>query len=150
MQEHQEQSAASPYAPPAAAFPPQADHQSVAYLSLSPGWKHKFALIEKAGGAKLPRMKELKFGERMNVMFNIWAFLFGPIYYAVKGMWRKAIAYTVLAVLASTLLDLLLELAGINPEPLSRPIGLGMAAAFATLANISYYKKVMLSDKGWI
>lgn len=122
----------------------------MAYLSLSPGWKHKFALIEQAGGVKLPRLKELKFGERMSVMFNIWAFLFGPIYYTVKGMWRKAISYTLMAGLASILIDALLELAGIDPAPLARPIGLGMAAAFATLANISYYKKVMLSENGWL
>jgi len=59
--------------------------------SISDSWKIKFELIEKAGGVKLPNAKNLPFGERMKVRFNVWGFLFGPFYYLVKGMWKKAV-----------------------------------------------------------
>ncbi|KQW91544.1 hypothetical protein ASC94_17330 [Massilia sp. Root418] len=122
---------------------------NAAYLSLSPGWKHKFALLEKAGGVKLPRFKELAFGERFRVSFNIWAFLFSTIYYLVKGMWRKAISYTLLTMVASTLIGLVLVALGMPEQSVDRALWIVGAAWFATRANIDYYKKVMLSENGW-
>jgi hypothetical protein len=35
--------------------------------------------------------RALPFGTRFRMNTNIWAFLFGPIYYFVKGMWRKGL-----------------------------------------------------------
>jgi hypothetical protein len=58
-------------------------------LSVSDAWKQLFALIQRAGGPPLKNFQSLSFGERMRVGMNFLAFLFGPFYYAAKGMWRK-------------------------------------------------------------
>ena len=55
-----------------------------------------FILIDKAGGPKLPDIKDLTFAERLKVIFNIWAFLFGVLYYLYKKMWKRAIVYITL------------------------------------------------------
>lgn len=52
-------------------------------------WQERFELIEKAGGPKLPLIRTLSFKERLK-MFNVMGFFFGPFYYFVKGMWKKA------------------------------------------------------------
>jgi hypothetical protein len=59
---------------------------------LSPSWKAKFLLIEKAGGPKMADFKALTFGECMKINFNWWAFVFGPFYYFVMGMEKKGFA----------------------------------------------------------
>ena len=139
----------APYAPPAASLSETASKDNAAYLSLSPGWKNRFALLEKAGGVKLPKFKELSFGERSRVSFNIWAFLFSAIYYLIKGMWRKAISYTLLTTVASVVIGVVLVAVGMPEQSVDRMLWVAGAVWFATRANIDYYKKVMLSDNGW-
>ena len=108
-------------------------------------WKNKFALLEKAGGPKLSKVRELAFGERSKVVFNIWGFFFGPFYYLAKGMWKKAIVLSALCFAAIVILAMILEAMGI-PDIITYFIA---GAVFATRANIDYYKKVILGDNGW-
>lgn len=113
--------------------------------SLSDIWKTKFELLEKAGGVKLPNAKNLLFGERMKVVFNIWGFLFGPFYYFAKGMWKKAISLFGLSVLIIVILEVICKEFGISNVITNFVAG----AIFATRANIDYYKKVKLGDNNW-
>jgi hypothetical protein len=80
-------------------------------------------------------------------MFNILAFLFGPFYYLAKGLWRKAITFFVLGVVVLTALSFALSAAGF--DSVSRAFGYGLAALFASRANIDYYKRMVLNDNGW-
>lgn len=114
--------------------------------SLPEKWTKIFALIDKAGGPKMPKIRELPFGERRRIVFNVWAFLLGPIYYPVKGMWKKGIVLFTLSVAAVILVDLLLEAFGIFNSKLSSFIA---PAVFGTRANIDYYKKMVLGENGW-
>jgi hypothetical protein len=120
---------------------------AIAMLPVSESWKRKFRLIEKAGGARQPRFKSLAYGERVAIGFNVLGFLFGPIYYACKGMWRKGIALLAACVAAVSVLSVLLELAGLGR--FADTLGYGTAAVFAVRANIDYYKKWVLQDNGW-
>lgn len=112
---------------------------------ISDSWKEKFELLEKAGGVKMPNIKNLPFGERMKIVFNIWAFLFGPIYYLVKGIWKKAISLFGVSVLIIVILELICKEIGISGTITNFVAG----AIFATRANIDYYKKIKLGDDGW-
>lgn len=112
---------------------------------LSDVWKKKFFLIEKAGGPKLPHMRELRFGEKRRLTLNVWAWLFGAFYYLTKGMWKKAIVLSALCLLATYILEVLLQRMGLTTS-LTKFVG---PAVFGTRANIDYYKKVVLGDNGW-
>ncbi|MBC7956330.1 MAG: DUF2628 domain-containing protein [Cytophagales bacterium] len=116
-------------------------------LLVSDGWKRKFRLIQKAGGPKQTQFKSLTAGERMKISFNILAFLFGPIYYIVKGMWKKGLALFGACFVVLVVLSVLLELAGLGK--VANALGYGAAALFAVRANIDYYKKMVLGDNGW-
>ena len=127
----------------------QKDHQKIeqntSNLEVSEGWKKKFALIEKAGGVRLHKFNELSSGERM-VIFNVLGFLFGPIYYLVKGMWKKAIVLTLISMALILILDAILEAMDLRYTQFT---GLVSSVIFATRANIDYYKKMVLRDDGW-
>ena len=136
--------------------PPRADVQDVhgnqftariSDLPVSNNWKSKFHLLEKAGGPKMPELKALAFGERMKITLNFLAFLFGPIYYIVKGMWRKGLALFAACVLAIVGVAFLLELVGLGR--FINALGYGAAASCAVRANIDYYKKMVLGQNGW-
>jgi hypothetical protein len=113
--------------------------------SISDSWKTKFELFEKAGGVKLPNAKNLPFGERMKVVFNVWGFLFGPFYYLVKGMWKKAVSLLGISILIIVILEVICQVLGIS-DGITNFVA---SAIFATRANIDFYKKVKLGDNGW-
>jgi hypothetical protein len=114
---------------------------AIAGLNVSEAWKARFSLIEKAGGVKLKKFKELKLGERLKVRFNLYALLFGPIYYIVKGMWKKGLTMFVLLAVAVIMLAVL----GVGSRSLD---GVG-AALFCIQANIDFYKKTVLNQNEW-
>ena len=115
-------------------------------LAVSDTWKKRFHLIEKAGGVKLPRFKELSFRERMSVNFNVWAFLFGPIYLLIKGMWKFALAWLGVTLLVGILLGVIESLFQINT---GNAAGVGVAAGLSMLANRNYYKKMVQGRLDW-
>ncbi|MDR6992722.1 DUF2628 domain-containing protein [Luteimonas sp. 3794] len=139
---------AGPYAPPAARPDPvltaSAKPDPIAGLDVSESWKRKFRLIEKAGGPKLPGFRNLRPGERLRVNFNILGFLFGPIYFLIKGLWRQSVVYLICAVT----LIVLFEVMGLGE--LARAMGYGFAALYAVRANVSYYRKVVLGETTWL
>jgi hypothetical protein len=122
-------------------------HADIDTLPVSDNWKARFRLFDKAGGPKLPNFKQLPFGERMKISFNILGFLFGPIYYAVKGMWKKGLAMFGALIVGIVVLSFVLELVGMGQ--LNRALGYAAAALFAVRANVDYYKKMVLGDDGW-
>lgn len=130
---------------------PLESQQSVSTPSTAPtediskSWKEKFSIIEKAGGVKLPKNRELTFRERSKAIFNVWGWFFGPFYYLTKGMWKKAIVFTALCIAAIVVLEAIFESMGISTT-LTNFIG---PAVFGTRANIDYYKKIILGDNGW-
>ena len=115
-------------------------------LAVSDTWKKRFHLIEKAGGVKLPRFKELSFRERMSVNFNVWAFLFGPIYLLIKGMWKFALAWLGVTLLVGILLAVIEMMFQINT---GNAAGVGVAASLSMLANRNYYKKMVQGQLDW-
>jgi Protein of unknown function (DUF2628) len=138
------------YAPPKAVVEDvAAQHSSADILNLpvSDNWKAKFFLLEKAGGVKMASIKALSVAERMKITFNLLAFLFGPIYYAFKGMWKKGLAIFGASLVLVLLIGFVLELAGLGR--FANALGYGAAAFYAIRANIDYYKKMVLKQNGW-
>jgi hypothetical protein len=138
------------YAPPKAVVEDvAAQHTSadIFNLPVSDNWKAKFFLLDKAGGVKMPSIKALSVAERMKVTFNLLAFLFGPIYYAFKGMWKKGLAIFGASLVLVLLIGFVLELAGLGR--FANALGYGAAAFYAIRANIDYYKKMVLKQNGW-
>lgn len=115
----------------------------IARLDVSESWKRRFRLIEKAGGAKLPDQRTaLTSGERLSVNFNFWGFLFGAIYYVVKGLWRPALGYLGVAILVS------LVLAALGFRHNTSP-GIAFGMIMGMRANLLYYQLKVLDERPW-
>lgn len=143
-------SEANPYAPPKAEVSDVTltfKGSNIDALQVSDSWKIRFRLIERAGGVKLPQLKALPFGQRMKVIFNVLAFLFGPLYYLAKGLWKKALVLFAICLAVSLVADVVLRVLGL--ARFSDATTFGVAAVFALRANIDYYKKQVLGDNGW-
>jgi len=136
----------NPYAPPKAEVSDVTltfKGSRIDALKVSDAWKTRFRLIERAGGVKLPNLKALSFGQRMKVMFNVLAFLFGPLYYLTKGLWKKALVLFAICVVVVVVADLVMG------DRFGNAIGIATGALFAVRANIDFYKKKVLGDDGW-
>lgn len=120
-----------------------------AYADLGPKWVHNFALMEQAGGVRLPRLGTLPLGDRVRVLFNIWALIFWPIYYLVKGMWRKGLALLLVILVVLLLVELACGILGISDKKIYFISNIVVPLIFSMRANIDYYKKIVLSDNGW-
>jgi hypothetical protein len=137
-------SSAPPISQPTTTVPPRPKADSIARLQVSESWKRKFRLIEKAGGPDLPHFRDLTFGERFGLSFNVIALILGPLYYLTKGLWRQALLYFIIAA------ALILLLNAIGLGSFSRNVGYGLGVVYASRANISYYKKVALGETPWL
>jgi hypothetical protein len=113
-------------------------------LDLSSKWKQRFILIAKAGGPEVPQLRQLAPKERRAIGFNIFAFLFGPFYYLLKGLWRQASVYFGLTVLCIFAMDA----AGL--EQIDRMAGGAASVIYGWRANISYYRRAVLGETFWL
>jgi hypothetical protein len=104
-------------------------------------------LIQKAGGPPLKNFKALTFGERMRVGMNFLAFIFGPFYYAAKGMWRKGLVLFVGGNAIIFVVALACAVLEIDVSP--QAFGAGLGAVFGSQANMDFYKKEVLGKSGW-
>jgi hypothetical protein len=111
-------------------------------------WKKRFALIERAGGPTRANILTLSAIDRFRASFNIWAFLFGTFYFLAKGMWRRAISFTLALLATSVIFDLYIAALG-AAHALPNPTNFAGPAFFACMANLCYYKEKVLGDRGW-
>lgn len=83
---------------------------------------------------------------RRSFQFNVLAFLFGPLYYVAKGMWRKGISLFIVCVAAVIAIEFFLAAIGFGR--MGKALSYGVAAVYAVRANIDYYRKMVLGENG--
>lgn len=116
---------------------------------ISGKWKKRFDLIDKAGGVKLPLVKNLSFSERVTAAFNIWGFIFGVLYYGYLGMWKKGLflfgIITLVCVLTALLESVFPEIKLL--QKLNALTYIIMPVVCGAMVNIDYYKKIFVKEK---
>jgi len=142
----------NPYATPTANLisdTPDSIDGLINELDVSEKWKERFHAINAAGGHKLKKIKELPKSERKKAFsFNILAFLFGPLYYIAKGMWKRGIF--LLVCLVAVIIAATFALEHFGYLKFANALGYGAAAVYAMRANLDYYRKMVLNDNGWV
>ncbi|RUR51302.1 DUF2628 domain-containing protein [Vreelandella populi] len=125
------------------------------HQGLSKVWQHKFDLFEKVGSDHqsiyramgTSEYKALGFRDKQRISFNVWAFLFGPLYYFVKKMWAKGLLILAFIWLLATVFTLVEVALGTRfPDVVYWIPG---AVIFAQLANHDYYRKIMKDEGIW-
>jgi Protein of unknown function (DUF2628) len=116
---------------------------------LPQAWQQRFAFFQAYGlpgssAQAKAAYQTLPFGKKMRLTSNILAFFFGPIYFFVKGMWRKGLSLSAAALVIGAAL-VLLDVPGLW----SRAIGFGFAGVAMTTANYAYYLHVAKGSLSW-
>jgi len=110
-------------------------------LDVSDSWKAKFLTIARAKPInfgfipKFENPKELKFSAK----FNFLSFFFNVIYYAIKGMWKKALAILGLNIVLIVIVSM------INPN-FAQFVSYGVAGLAAGMANNDFYRFKVLDE----
>ncbi|MBU9765498.1 DUF2628 domain-containing protein [Mycobacterium sp. TNTM28] len=117
--------------------------------NLSDSWRWKFDFFNTYGQpnstpAAKAAYRNLSFMAKLRLNSNILAFLFGPIYFFVKGMWRKGLTLLALTVVVAAVGVSL----GVS-DTIARAIGLGIAALAMSTANYAYYLHVVRGSQSW-
>lgn len=117
--------------------------------NLSDSWRWKFDFFDtyglpSASPAAKAAYRDLSFMAKLRLTSNILAFLFGPIYFFVKGMWRKGLTLLALTISVAAALVIL----GVS-DSIGRAIGLGVAALAMSTANYAYYLHVVRGSVSW-
>ena len=112
-------------------------------------WRQRFAFFDayalpSSSSEARKAYKVLPFGTKVRIGNNILAFLFGPLYFFAKGMWRKG-----LTLLAAAITIAVVTLVIDVPDSIARAVGIGFAAAAATTANYAYYLHVVKHSRSW-
>lgn len=136
--------ASEPYKPPQSDVEKKQNERDIIRgLDVYDSWIDKFLAIEKAGGLNFDP-KKLEKSMRSSITFNLWAFFFGPIYYLIKGLWKQVITYMLIALALGILLAVIDA-----PDYIFHGVSIGTSVAFATRANISYYKRKVHRITPW-
>ncbi|MBM7279978.1 DUF2628 domain-containing protein [Gordonia rubripertincta] len=122
--------------------------QPIRDQAVPPSWHSRFAFFDAYGPPADPpareAMRQLPFGQRARLTFNPLAFFFGPIYFAVNGMWRKGLTLFALT-LALNFVLLTLNV----PSSFDLAIACGVGALYATTANYAWYLHVRNDNRSW-
>lgn len=136
------------YAAPTANVEGPQDEVDIDALNVSDTWKKRFKALQMAGGPSMHKRKEMsKEDAKALAFFNILGFLFGPIYYFSKGMWKKGLTLFVLVFVCLLIFDVVMVLVGFGQY--RNVANYAGPAVFAIRANFDYYKKMVLGDNGW-
>ena len=125
------------------------NHDLIDSLDVSKSWKRKFHVMDDLNSITDPKekkayFKSLTWGERFG-QSNILAFLFGFIYFFVKGMWKPGLTFLGISVV----LLIVLVVLNIENDSIYRAAGIGYSVVAMTRANIFYYSKKVLGKELW-
>jgi hypothetical protein len=125
-----------------------AEAEFVTDPTLNAKWNTRFAFFERFGGPSSPRYKEefkkLPFRQKLLVNGNFFALFFGPIYFVILGLWKKALVILGIEVAVMVVMTL------INvPEGLYRGIGMAFSLFYMLSANYAYYLKRVKGQDNW-
>jgi asparagine N-glycosylation enzyme membrane subunit Stt3 len=127
-----------------------------AYSKYPAKWQERFAFLDAHGAPGTPSYKDafkaLPFMQRIKIGSSILAFFFGPIYFFILGLWRKALVGLALTVATCVVAFILYAVLG--PESrgadfISRMLGLAVTLMYAGTANYAYYLKEVKGQDSW-
>ena len=115
-------------------------------------WRSRFEFYGRYGQpASSPEataaFKALPFGTRFRLGFNGPAFFFGPIYYAIKGPWRKGLSLFGGVIAFSVIVGIIETIIGVTVP--AGAWGAAVGLIYSTTANWAYFLHVTVGSTSW-
>ncbi len=106
-------------------------------------WSDRFTFFQENGEPSSKTFKEafksLPSIKKLRININFYAFLFGFIYFLIKGMWKGAITLILIAAV-------LITISVFTPDFVGSIISFFIAYLGAFTANYTYYRKEVLNE----
>lgn len=120
--------------------------------TLKPKWEARFDYFEKEEKMTQEEKKEAYKKSPFSIKFNFLGFFFGPIYFFILGLWRKALVLIVihifLLIITGSVLNMLDTLPSTD-STIINAISYGFGAIYAFIANKAYYLHLKKHSKSW-
>ncbi|KHN51234.1 DUF2628 domain-containing protein [Pectobacterium fontis] len=128
--------------------------ENTAEKQYSKKWQTRFAFFDAFGGPSSPAykaaFKNLTFLKRILIQGNFIAFLFGPIYFFVLGLWRKNLTLLGIVISISFIISFIEVVVDATlPKYMDTPIGLVFSSLWSLTVNYAYYLQETRNSKSW-
>ncbi|MGB3483588.1 MAG: DUF2628 domain-containing protein [Mycobacterium sp.] len=142
--------------PPQYSYDPQnpygASAPHPAAVEVSEKWRSRFDFFSRYGQpGSSPKatvaFKQLSFGQRIRLGANGPAFVFGPIYFAIKGPWRKGLSLFGISIVLSFFVALVEYLLDFDFPAVSYGVAIGLL--YSSTANWAYFLHVTRGSTSW-
>lgn len=120
-----------------------------------PKWQKRFSFFDNYGAPSDPRhkqaVKELPdFKSKVLISANLIAFIFGPIYLFVLGLWKKNLALIGLMLAIQLVLAFVFALLGKDmPQAIGSGLNVAFSMMYALTTNYAYYLKEVKGEQSW-
>ncbi len=118
--------------------------------NISTKWQQRFNFFNTYGAPDSPAFKVAIKAQPMRIrllhLINFWAFFFGPIYFVILGLWKKALVLLAISIGVSIVLNLF---GGFLPPFVFTAVGLAISLMWGMTANYAYYLKKVKGIDNW-
>lgn len=123
-----------------------------AHFDVPETWRSRFDFFSRYGHpssspASVAAFKQLSFGQRMRLGSNGPAFFFGPIYFAIKGPWRKGLTLLAGTFVFGMILSIIEFVLNFNFPPAAYSVAIGVI--YSSTANWAYFLHVVHGSTSW-
>ena len=91
----------------------------------------------------------MKFGQKISIGSNFYAFFFGLVYFCILGLWKKGLVLFLGVAAIQAVLIAIETAADIDMNAFSKVINIGYAIVCAHLVNTAYYLRTVKGVDSW-
>ena len=120
--------------------------------ALKPKWQARFDYFDKEEKMSKQEKKDDYKKASFSIKFNFLGLFFGPIYFLILGLWRKALVLVVLHLLLLAITGIVLNTLDTFPgtdSTIINSVSYGFGAIYAAIANKAYYLHVRKTSRSW-
>lgn len=114
-------------------------------------WKTRFEFFDRFGAPNTPAFKieynTLPTKQKRLINMNWFAFFFGPIYMAIIGLWKQALALLGLIIALNFVIGMVLPDGA--ADAVSRGLGFAFAFLCAFITNYAHYCRKVKGQSSW-
>lgn len=121
--------------------------------SINEKWRERFDFLSTHGLPGTPSYtktyRTMKFGQRVSIGANLYAFFFGFVYFCILGLWKKGLVLFLGVAAIQAALIAIETVANIDMNAFAKVINIGYACVCSYLVNTAYYLRMVKGVESW-
>ena len=121
--------------------------------SINEKWRERFDFLSTHGLPGTSSYKKIyrtmKFGQRISIGANLYAFFFGFVSFCVLGLWKKGLVLFLGVAAIQAALIAIETVADIDMNAFAKVINIGYSCVCSYLVNTAYYLRMVKGVESW-